>query len=256
MRNVHEILRKNILEEPNCIIIHTGTNDLRAEQERVGALMCRAAERVAETFPNAQMIISTLLPPKDFHPATIQRVNAHISRGCALTPNVNLAHHINLTLYNHVHLNKHGVKEFAKTLKATSLEKHTPTHTAGHQRGQSPKLQHTHQETTNTPTPSKNTNPTHLKPAKSTSTCSASTTNQTNTTQTSSPTPPSPANHTAQCHHPNYTATEAPLSLTQTPPAPRSYAEALRGPQHTNQMSESKQLLQYICNRLITKLLK
>ncbi|KAJ8339431.1 hypothetical protein SKAU_G00362170 [Synaphobranchus kaupii] len=96
---------------PTYIIIHTGTNDLRSEQERVGGLVCRVAERATEAFPNSKIILSTLLPRKDFHPATIQRVNADITRGCALLPNVHLAHHSTILphdLYDHVHLNKHA----------------------------------------------------------------------------------------------------------------------------------------------------
>ncbi|KAJ8373964.1 hypothetical protein SKAU_G00045440 [Synaphobranchus kaupii] len=99
---------------PTYIIIHTGTNDLRSEQERVGGLVCRVAERATEAFPNSKIILSTLLPRKDFHPATIQRVNADITRGCALLPNVHLAHHSTILphdLYDHVHLNKHALTE-------------------------------------------------------------------------------------------------------------------------------------------------
>ncbi|KAJ8369692.1 hypothetical protein SKAU_G00097200 [Synaphobranchus kaupii] len=100
------------------IIIHTGTNDLRAEQKRVGSRVRRVAERATETFPNAKITISSLLPRKDFHSLTIQRVNAEISRGCALLPNVHLAHHPTIgpwDLYDHVHLDKAAVREFAKT---------------------------------------------------------------------------------------------------------------------------------------------
>jgi hypothetical protein len=37
-------------------------------------------EKASPTFPNAQVVISTLLLRKEFHPATIQRKNASISR--------------------------------------------------------------------------------------------------------------------------------------------------------------------------------
>ncbi|KAJ8332751.1 hypothetical protein SKAU_G00425400 [Synaphobranchus kaupii] len=104
-------LIRSLAHLPRYIIIHTGTNDLRSEQERVGGLVCRVAERATEAFPNSKIILSTLLPRKDFHPATIQRVNADITRGCALLPNVHLAHHSTISphdLYDHVHLNKHA----------------------------------------------------------------------------------------------------------------------------------------------------
>ncbi|KAL7870690.1 hypothetical protein SRHO_G00081870 [Serrasalmus rhombeus] len=86
IRDAHRIISDPNLGTPKYIIIHTGTNDLRLEQDRVGGLVCRVADRAAESFPNAKIIVSTLLPRKDFHPATIQKVNADISRGCALSP--------------------------------------------------------------------------------------------------------------------------------------------------------------------------
>ncbi|KAL6483827.1 hypothetical protein MHYP_G00086990 [Metynnis hypsauchen] len=113
-----------------------GTNDLRAEQERVGGLVYRVAQRATETFPSAKIIVSTILPRKDFHPTTIQRVNADVSRGCAL-PNVHLAHHSTITphhFYDHVHLNRHIVKEFTKTLKNVALGRQT--HMTIKQRGE------------------------------------------------------------------------------------------------------------------------
>ncbi|KAJ8377168.1 hypothetical protein SKAU_G00077480 [Synaphobranchus kaupii] len=75
------------------IIVHTGTNDLRAQQERVAGSVRRVAGRAAEAFPSSKIIISTLLPRRDFHPFTIHRVTAEISHGFALIPNVYLAHH-------------------------------------------------------------------------------------------------------------------------------------------------------------------
>ncbi len=45
-------------------------NDLRREQERVGQLICRVAEKAPETYPNTKITIYTLLPRKDIHPDT------------------------------------------------------------------------------------------------------------------------------------------------------------------------------------------
>ncbi|KAL6483798.1 hypothetical protein MHYP_G00086700 [Metynnis hypsauchen] len=145
IRDAHRIISDPNLGTPKYFIIHTGTNDLRLEQERVGGLVCRVAERAAESFPNAKIIISTLLPRKDFHPATIQRVNADISRGCALLPNVHLAHHSTITpyhLYDHVHLNKHMIKEFARTLKDVAQGRHS--YSVQQHRAESLKPQHHH----------------------------------------------------------------------------------------------------------------
>lgn len=114
------------LGSPNHIIIHTGTNDLRAQQERVATSLQTVIEKASTTFPHAKITISTLLPRKDFHPDTIQRVNANLSRACALKPNVHLAHHPTLDftcLYDHVHLYKTAVPVFAKTLKDVALNR-------------------------------------------------------------------------------------------------------------------------------------
>lgn len=131
--NTHSALRllnEDSLGSPSHIIIHTGTNDLRAQQERVASALQRVIEKATTTFPNAKITISTLLPRKDFHPDTIQRVNANLSRTCALKPQVHLAHHptLDLTcLYDHVHLYRATVPIFAKTLKDVALNRSTNT---------------------------------------------------------------------------------------------------------------------------------
>lgn len=51
--------------------LHTGTNDLRAQQEKVATALKGVIEKAYSTFPNAQ--VSTLLPRKYFHPATYSR---------------------------------------------------------------------------------------------------------------------------------------------------------------------------------------
>ena len=121
-----DLLSEDQLGSPSHIIIHTGTNDLRAQQERVATALKGVIEKASSTFPNAQVVISTLLPRKDFHPATIQRVNASISRDCASKPNVFLAHHSTLdlnSLYDQVHLYKAAVPTFARTLKDIALKR-------------------------------------------------------------------------------------------------------------------------------------
>ncbi len=110
------------------IIIHTGTNNLRREQERVGQLICRVAEKATEIYPNTKITISTLLPRRDIHPDTIQRANADISKGCARLPNVHLAHHPSITirdLYDHVHIRKDKVNVFCKNTERYSMGRQT-----------------------------------------------------------------------------------------------------------------------------------
>ncbi|XP_030296342.1 uncharacterized protein LOC115595706 [Sparus aurata] len=109
---------------PGHILIHTGTNNLREEQEKVGSLVTKVAEEAATSFPNSHITISTLLPRRDFHPRTIHRVNRDITRGCASLPNVHVAHHPAITpehLFVHSHLKKQAVGIFTKSLKDVAL---------------------------------------------------------------------------------------------------------------------------------------
>lgn len=119
-------LNSQLIGEPSHIIIHVGTNDLWTLKERVADSVIRVAGKATETFPVSKIVISTILPRADLHPDTIAKVNAAISRGCALMPNVYLAHHPTLGLHNlhdHVHLRKDIVNVFAKTLKDVALDR-------------------------------------------------------------------------------------------------------------------------------------
>lgn len=114
------LLQKKTLGNPSHIIVHTGTNDLRKQQERVAESLRRVAEQATQTFPSSKIIISTILPRTDFHPQTIQQINAAISRGCGKMPNVHIAHHPTLhldNLHDHVHLQKGSVGILARKLK-------------------------------------------------------------------------------------------------------------------------------------------
>ncbi|KAJ8001908.1 hypothetical protein DPEC_G00174300 [Dallia pectoralis] len=123
-----ELLNETQLGSPSHIIIHTGTNELHAQQERVAKSLNKVIEKATSTFPNTKIVVSTLLPRTDIHPATIQRINASLSRDCALKPNVHLAHHPTLNLdclYDHVQFYKEVIPSFAKTLKDVSLGRQT-----------------------------------------------------------------------------------------------------------------------------------
>ncbi len=86
-----ELLCEGKLGSPSHIIIHTGTNDMRAQQERLATALINVAEKASSNFPNSKIILSTLLLRSDFHPDTIRHINAGVSRDCALKPNVYLA---------------------------------------------------------------------------------------------------------------------------------------------------------------------
>ncbi|KAE8292989.1 hypothetical protein D5F01_LYC08082 [Larimichthys crocea] len=68
-----ELLSEERLGSQSHIIIHTGTNELRTQQERVSESLRRMIEKASSTFPNSRVVISTLLSRKDFHPDTITR---------------------------------------------------------------------------------------------------------------------------------------------------------------------------------------
>lgn len=125
-----ELLTESQLGRPSHIIIHTGTNDLRRQQDRVSDSLKAVVEKARKNFPNSKIILSTLLQRKDFHPNTIHKINSSISRHCALLPNVHLAHHPDLDtdcLYDHVHLYKSLVNILAKRLKDITLNRRTQT---------------------------------------------------------------------------------------------------------------------------------
>lgn len=57
-----DLLSEEHLGSPTHIIIHTGTNDLRAQQERVATSLRAVINKASNTFPNTKIIMSTLLP--------------------------------------------------------------------------------------------------------------------------------------------------------------------------------------------------
>ena len=60
-------------------------------------------------FLNSKIVMSTLLPRKDFHPHTIQKVNISVSRDCQQWPSVHVVHHPSFAvqvLYDDVHISK------------------------------------------------------------------------------------------------------------------------------------------------------
>ncbi|XP_026095531.1 uncharacterized protein LOC113067372 [Carassius auratus] len=278
------ILSDSTFGTPSHIIIHTGTNDLRREQERVGQLICRVAEKATEIYPNTKITISTLLPRRDIHPDTIQRVNADISKGCARLPNVHLAHHPSITirdLYDHVHIKKDKVNVFAKTLKDTAwgrqntftplkttqlrtyrtqnqtpsinLQTHhrerpplaaqyqgPPQHAKIHIRIPHAPALHHHRSTPahqQKPQFAPDHHPRHPQPQKH---HSRQRSNMRNNPTSAAATSLPPAHAASGDNTPN----PAPL------PHSRSYAQALKGQANTLEMSEIRQLLNYISTQL------
>ncbi|XP_034558255.1 uncharacterized protein LOC117826367 [Notolabrus celidotus] len=121
-----ELLSQDTLGNPQYIVVHTGTNDLHSLHQSTAEAMTKVAERASREFPDSRVIVSTLLPRTDTPPHVIHEINMEISRNCASFPNIHLAHHTNIGtwhLYDGIHLNKAGVRTFAKTLKDVTLDR-------------------------------------------------------------------------------------------------------------------------------------
>ncbi|XP_048116554.1 platelet-activating factor acetylhydrolase IB subunit beta homolog [Alosa alosa] len=122
--HAQQLLRKDALGNPQCIIIHTGTNDLHTLGAATTEALMKVAEKASREFPASHIVILTLLPRRDTTPHVINGINAEISRRCATLPNVHLAHNPTISLrdmYDGIHLHQQGVRSFAKTLKDAVL---------------------------------------------------------------------------------------------------------------------------------------
>ena len=123
-RTALDLLSDQRLGSAKHILIHTGTNDLSTGRTDVAKALKQVAAKATQKYPAAKITVSTLLPRADVPQRVIHSINAEVSRSCALMPNVHLAHHRDIRhhhLYDQVHLNKEGVKMFAKVLKDTAL---------------------------------------------------------------------------------------------------------------------------------------
>ena len=264
---------------PGQILIHTGTNNLREEPEIVGTLVTSVAEKAAASFPNARITISTLLPRRDFHPKIINRVNTDIARGCSSLPNVHVAHHPSITpehLSDHCHLREQAVGMFTKTLKDVALGRlslHlTPTRVPAREPPRHPP------RPSYAPDPARNQRPPRHPPrpnyAPDPVRNQRSPRHPPRPSTTHRPPPPPQYHHLQQQrqtgpdtgYHPSpnqrlYQNQEpGPQTQSNRSPqhqqveshrAPHTYTEALQGRVDREGMSEIKQLLQYICTKLI-----
>ncbi len=224
-----ELLTESQLGHPSHIIIHTGTNDLRSQQDRVSDSLRAVVEKARHTFPNSKIILSTLLQRKDFHPNTINKINSNISRHCALVPNVYLAHHPDLDtdcLYDHVHLYKNLVHILAKRFKDVTLNRTNQT---------SPRWSRT--------------SPDPTKPARHASRNSIP-------PSTSSRAPSRASAPREEPHRQRllYKSPTAPPSLTPPEPERQSYAQAVSGGVNpaSAELHNIQHMLSIICSHLLT----
>ncbi|KAI7794676.1 hypothetical protein IRJ41_020546, partial [Triplophysa rosa] len=230
-----ELLTVSQLGLPSHIIIHTGTNDLRNKQDRVSESLRAVVDKARHTFPNSKIILSTLLLSRDFHPDTINKINASISRHCALLPNVHLAHHPDLDtdcLYDHVHLYKSLTHVLAKRLKDVALSRTNQTSPRWSRSG------------SNSAIPSRQTSRNNIPP--STSSRAPAPRQESHTQRLFYKRPTAPAEY--------HTAPEA--RPQQTPPLPGkiSYAQAVSGgtnPANVD-LHDIQNMLSIICSHILT----
>ncbi|KAJ8332491.1 hypothetical protein SKAU_G00422800 [Synaphobranchus kaupii] len=77
-----QLLKRDTLGTPVCILIHTGANDLRALQQHTARAVRKVAVRATQEFPDSRVVISTLLPRADTPPHIITSINGDHQRMC------------------------------------------------------------------------------------------------------------------------------------------------------------------------------
>lgn len=126
-----ELLAEEHLGTPTHIIIHTGSSQLRQEQDRLSESLKGVIEKASNTFPESRVVMSALLPMKNMHCDTINKINSRLEKECEKLANVHFAKHptININcLYDKVHLLKDKVRIFARTLKDVALDRYPSTY--------------------------------------------------------------------------------------------------------------------------------
>ncbi len=125
------LLREGALGAPSHIIIHTGTNDLSARRVDITKALSNVVRTASRIYPRAKVIISSLLPRRDVPQRIINAITVEIAKICAPIPNVHIANHQQVThqhLYDHIHIHREGMRLFAKSIKASTLNSPQKTH--------------------------------------------------------------------------------------------------------------------------------
>ena len=130
------------LGQPDNIIIHTGTNDLRYKREGISEALTEVAKKACKEFPKAKITISFRLPRSDFPRDVINGINNRFATACGTLTNVAIDHHPTITtehLYDRVHLDRSNIWRLAEDLRvATPCGGDDPAlrpHRAPHQPG-------------------------------------------------------------------------------------------------------------------------
>ncbi len=116
---------------PSHIIIHTGTNGPQHQKGGHHKSRVQRGENKLAELPQSQS--HHLKPSTSQRRATKdhQRHHVEIANICAPIPNVHIANHQQVThqhLYDHIHIHREGMRLFAKTIKASTLNSPQKTH--------------------------------------------------------------------------------------------------------------------------------
>ena len=122
---------ENLIDEfsftqtPKITVVHCGTNDLdKSEPKAVINSITNSINKLSQRLISSKIIVSGLLPRKDFSNKEIYNINLELLKRFQLLPNVHFVDHSNLLsqdetnlLVDKKHLNDTGVRLFAKNLK-------------------------------------------------------------------------------------------------------------------------------------------
>ena len=128
-----KILEQHTFTNPKTIIIHCGTNDIeRIPNKAVSGNIEELIKTIRKEYPSCRIIISSLLPRSDHLLSQVQILNRQLERTISKLSNVLLVRHINLfqsinILIDRKHLNRKGVKLFARNLKGVFFSNKSQT---------------------------------------------------------------------------------------------------------------------------------
>ena len=124
IENARALIQNEIVDFPQLIVIHTGTNDLEMTHT-VDDLISEITTMITEAstkFPCSKIIYSTLLPRADVSSRNITHINEQICVQCSKLPNVHLVTHDNVfakgpdVLHDNKHLQRRHIGLFAANL--------------------------------------------------------------------------------------------------------------------------------------------
>ena len=122
LSNAKKIIEQTTFTNPKTFLLHCGTNDLESNplDESVIEQVKVITTIISKKHPESKIIISTLLPRKDYLDIRVKRINQSLEKSLTASPNISIVKHDNIqveNLYDKKHLNEIGVKRFALNLK-------------------------------------------------------------------------------------------------------------------------------------------